>query len=381
MGWMMQLGIAIVAIVIVVIVFLRFTIVKEGTARAVTTLGKFSKILFQWEGHWMDEKWTILREDEKSEHGEKTTGWRILGGLYFYGIWPIHKVHRYKHRWTDIRIREDGKMGLEFHEEELGHVLLKPAVYAIQLFAVETAPPERIPVDVLVLITLRIENPYLFLFVAPPTPIEDVLARISASMRATITDCILDDLLTIKGESLWAEEKEEKPEGEKPLLKGTKVIEDTLQKWGMKLADRGIEIRVIDLPPDYQKAAAKQRKLELEAAARSAETVGTVIEMMARARGKKPEDIQKEIEAHPEMQKEFLALAKDLVVRKLGIEGGGYLDIRVEGAEGIERMILNSLAAWQKIPGGNKGTTPTEEKEVSPDTRDIREIIKEVRKK
>lgn len=354
----------VLAIVIAAIVFIRFTIVREGTARAVMTLGKFSKIIFQWENHWMDEEWKILREGEKSDHKKKMAGLRIWGGLYLYGIWPIHRIHRYKHRWTDIRIRETGKMDLEFHEEELDHVLLKPAVYAIQLFAVETAPPERIPVDVLVLITLRIENPFLFLFVAPPTPIEDVLARISASIRVIITGCSLDDLLRLKGESLWTEgKKEENQKKKKPLLKGTKVIEDTLEKWGMKLADRGIEIKEINLPPEYQKAAAMQRKLEFVAAARSAETVGTVIEMMARVRGKKIEDIQKEIEAQPEMRREFLDLAKDLVVRKLGIEGRSYLDIRVQGAEGIERTILNALAVWQRIPMGRPSEREETEEE------------------
>ncbi|MBU3957866.1 MAG: hypothetical protein KKB25_02230, partial [Nanoarchaeota archaeon] len=343
--WWFVLGTVIAAMV-----FFRFTIVREGTAKSVMTLGKFSKILFQWEYHWMDEKWKILRENEKSEYEKKMSGLRIWGGLYFYGIWPINRIHRYKHRWTDIRIKETGKMELEFHEEELNHILLKPAVYAIQLFAVETAPPERIPVNVLVLITLRIENPYLFLFIAPPTPIEDVLARISASMRTIVTGCFLDDLLRLKGESLWMEEeKKEKPEEERPLLKGTKVIEDTLKKWGMKLADRGIEIKTIDLPPDYQKAAAAKKEQEMKSEGRAAEVVGTI---------KKSQEIIG--------NKEELSLGeiKELSLNKLAMENASYVKIDVQGAEGgIEKTILNSLAAWQRMPVGKPEEPKKEEKE------------------
>jgi hypothetical protein len=42
-------------------------------------------------------------------------------------------------------------------------------------------------------------------------------------------------------------------------------------------------------------------------------------------------------------------------VRKMGIEGGAYVDIRVIGAEGIERMLLNALAAWRRMPTGKVG--------------------------
>ncbi len=331
--------------------FIRITIVEEGTAKAVMVFGKFSKIIFQWENHWMDYNWNIwreLEEDSPDKKSEKKVKGRLFGGLWIY-FWPFQKIHRYKHRWTDIRLK-DSEMKVEFHEEKnFDHVLLKPAVYAFKLTAVETKPPERIPVDVLVLVTLRIRNPYLFLFVAPPTPLEDALARVSAETRALVTGCFIDELLQLKGESLWT------------LLRGAKVIEETLQKWGIKLAEKGIEIREIDLPPQYQRAAGAKKEEELKAAGRAAQAVGAVIEMIAQARGKLANEIRAEIDISPELRQEFLKLAKDLIVRQLAIEGGSYLDIRVQGAEGIEKMILNALAAWQRMPLG-RGIKKVEEK-------------------
>jgi len=72
-----------------------------------------------------------------------------------------------------------------------------------------------------------------------------------------------------------------------------------------------------------------------------------------------------------------LDLAKDLVVRKLGIEGKSYLDIRVQGAEGIEKTILNALAVWRKMPEGDRGKKETEEEKKEQEEQEEKEEQKE----
>ena len=130
-------------------------------------------------------------------------------------------------------------------------------------------------------------------------------------------------------------------------------------------------------------AEAKRRQFEVEAKARAAETVGTVIEMMAKSQGVKPETIRDKINKDPEMQKEFRELAKDLIIRKLAIEGGAYVDIRLPEiggkggnageskgfierlVEGLTRAIVTAIAASQRMPGGKteeKKELPEEEK-------------------
>ena len=346
MKWLIIFG------VIMFFIFCRFTVVEEGTAKAVKVFGKFSKIFFQWENHWMDIEWNILKPEEEGKRRKRVWG-RIFGGLYIY-FWPFQKIHNYLHRWTDIRLRES-KMEVEFHEERLDYVMLKPAVYAFKLTAVETKPPERIPVDVLVLVTLRVRNPYLFLFVAPPTPVEDILARISAETRALVTSCSVDELLQLKGESLWE------------LLKGAKVIEDTLEKWGVKLAEKGVEIRDIDLPPEYQKAAAMKREEELIAAGRGEEILGTVISAVARASGRKEKDIQREFRADPKAFYQKHKITIDNTMTKLSMEQGAYLRIETPGATGMEGVLLRLLGAGKRMPIGKK--TPPEKKveEFTPD--------------
>jgi hypothetical protein len=327
-------------------VIVRVARVNEGTAISLTVFGEFSKIIFRWKDHWIDTGWNIWRRpvikeklEEGSEGKEENTAWsqKIFGGLIVY-FWPFQRIHRYRHRWTDIRLK-DSKMVIEYHEEEnFNHVLLKPAVYAFNLTAVETKPPERIPVDVLVLVTLRIRNPYLFLFVAPPTPVEDILARISAETRALVTSCEIDDLLQLKGASLW------------DLLRGAKVIEDTLVKWGACLAEKGIELQAIGLPPEYQAAAAAKRKNQLLAEGRAEEIMGTVISAVARAEGRSEKDIQDEFRGDPGSFYQKHQSIINNIMTKLAMEVRGYLKIEVPGATGLGGDLLRLIAAWKGIP-------------------------------
>lgn len=330
--------------------FARFTIVQEGTAKAVMRLGEFCWIIFRWQGHWMDEEWTILRKEEKSEfQPAKKTGWgppwRLFGGWYLYGFWPIHTIHKYKHRWTDIK-EQDGKLILKFNEEWFSHVLLRPAVYAIKLTDLETKPPERIPVTIVILVTIKISNPYRFLFVAPPTPFEDVLARMGAEMRPILTNQTLDHILLLRGSQLWTEER-----AKGTLLGEVKIISETMGKWGLELADRGVEIRLIDLPPEYQKAAADKKAQELRAAGRAEEIRGTVVSAVARSSNRKETDVQAEFAQDPAAFYARHQRTIDDVMTKLSMEAQAYLKGEFPQATTLEGLI----ALLGRLPRGSRG--------------------------
>jgi hypothetical protein len=344
---------------------LRFTKVEEGTAKAIVRLGGFKKIVMVWSGYELDEGWNVK---PVSEIGKKL---HLPGGLRFVGFWPFDKVYTYKFRWRGIEILE-AKEKVEFREKTIDYILLKPDVYWTKIEAAETVPPERIPLDVEFLVTARVLNPYKALFKAPPNWLENILSRLNALFRDWVGTKKLDDILAIRKESqkLWQE------------LGNTDLIQKVFkEEWGILIEENGIQIRDVTLPREYAEAAAREKQMDLEARGVAAETVGSVIAMMAKARNKKPEEIQQEIDRDKNMKKEFLNLAKDLIVRKMGIDGRAYVDIRVQGAEGIERMLLNALAAWQRIPRGRgkerEGTS--EEELLSPEEK--RRIEEELRKK
>jgi len=132
-----------------------------------------------------------------------------------------------------------------------------------------------------------------------------------------------------------------------------------LIKAGFDVEDINLTIEQIQLPKELEAAlpGPDKARLVLEAAGfvartRATETVGAVIEMMAKSRGRTIEEIQASVEADPNARQEFLRLSKDLTIRQMGIEGGSYVDIRVEGGGGIENALLAIAAAWKRMPEG-----------------------------
>ncbi|MBL7150853.1 hypothetical protein ISS86_02900 [Candidatus Microgenomates bacterium] len=373
--------------------FVRFTIVKEGTAKAVMEAGALHRVIFQWKDHWMDTEWNIWREEEREEKEkegvkEKENYGRIFGGLYFYGIWPVHKIHKYRLRWTDLRRVEEVGERIEktqFHDEELKHVMLKPAVYWTKVFKVETLPPERIPVDIEMLVTMRILNPFLFLFIAPPTPLEDALARIDALMRAQISMLTMNEIISLKGRSgnLWGEEEK------KGGLQNEKLIQETFPKWGLQIANEGIDIKSIGLSSEYQKAAAAKREEEMKAAGRGEEIMGTVISAVAIAEGVEKEEVQLKFKTDPQSFYEEHQSVIESVLTKLSIEKGAYLRIETPGATGMEGAFLNLIGAWKRMPGGGLEQEEKQKKEgiktdeikkpVRPETERIMKSALEIR--
>ena len=371
---MWWIGIAIlIGIIGLLSLFVRFTIVQEGTAKAVMKLGEFEKIIFQWRDHWMDNEWNIWREGEegapeKATKEVKIRG-RIFGGFWYYGIWPVDKIHRYTLRWTDLhRISERERTieTVQFHEERLDHVFLRPIVYWTKIFGAETKPPERIPVDVEVLVTMRVFNPYRFLFIAPSTPIEDILARIDALLRDRIAQLTIDELLEVNTETLWKGWKIEREDKtiKIPGLKMEKLFKETLEKWGVRVAEKGVEIKRVDPPPRYSEALARRRELELEseakkialeigAKARASEVMGTIIESVSIAEGRPKEEIGSEIRKDPEGFYKKHKTIVDSVITKLAMEAGAYLKIETAGGEGgLLSDLLKLIVAWQRMPRG-----------------------------
>lgn len=313
-----------------------WSFVPEGTAKIVVRGESFVKAFIQWAGYTFDKDWNVISED--ATHKEP----RHFGGIRFNGIPLLDIIFSYNLRWKSVRQSKEGTE-VKFHEETLDYVPLKPEVYFTKIFAAETEPPERIPLDIEWLVTIRVTNPYRVLFVAPHNWVENTLNRLNALFMSWVGTKTLDEILEIKEnpEQLWQEVGEHE------------LVQKTLEgEWGVKVELSGIQMGRIDLPSDFQDAAAQEKKQKLQAAGRSAETVGTVLAMMAHSRGVTIGEIQEEIQGNPEKQKEFLEIAKDLVKRKIAIEGGSFVDIRVEGAEGLEASLLNLVTAWHRMPKG-----------------------------
>ncbi|KPJ57555.1 hypothetical protein AMJ49_00320 [Parcubacteria bacterium DG_74_2] len=321
---------------------LRFTVVKEATAKAVVRFGGFKKIVMSWKGYKLDKNWNV----------KKGKAFRLPGGLRYIGIRWLDKIYKSHFRWYSVELREGEEPKVEFKDiKEMDYILVKPDTYWSKIVKAETK--DGMIIDIEFLDTIRSINPWKTFFVAPPNWLENVLNRLNAIRTGWVRSQTFDYIRTLREDpqTLWQEL------GTDPLIQKTFKNE-----WGIQIEKNGMQIYKINLQPEYQAALAREKQMELEAKAtkvkaeieamaRSAETVGTVIVMIAQARGKSVRAIKKEIDTNPRRRKEFLNLAKDLIIRKVGIEGRSYRDIRIQvkGAEGIEKTLLNALTLF-KIP-------------------------------
>lgn len=286
------------------------------------------------------------------------------------GIRGLDSIYEYNFRWRGLELVK-GRQQVEFHEGIIDYIQVRPDIYFTAITGVETADEERIPVDLEFLVTVRVANPYKALFKAPSNWNENMMARLNAYFSGRISATKkLDDLLEWREdpEKIWQEFSQD------PLISMLR------NEWGLQIEENGIELRAVTPPPEYQAAAARRRQMELEAEGKAAQTVGAVIGMMAVARGKTPEEVKTEIEGDTELKKEFRKLAQDLIIRDMGIQGGAYLDIRVQGAgdgsqdgrnsegggfegfldritERITKAVVTILAAKERMP---KGKAPKE---------------------
>ena len=162
------------------------TIVKEGQAKAIMKFGEFNRMIMCYQGYAFNEDWDVCQrvthgmephingvygaiknsDDEIIETCELRKDPRRVGGLMWVGIPFIHSVHKYKFQWTSFeQAEEDGKLiekKVAHKEEKIDYILVQDDIYYTFLGDAETE--ELVPVDIELLLTIRIINPYKSLF-------------------------------------------------------------------------------------------------------------------------------------------------------------------------------------------------------------------------
>lgn len=90
---------------------------------------------------------------------------------------------------------------------------------------------------------------------------------------------------------------------------------------------------------------------EKKAKALGMETTGSITRMIATATGKSLSDVQKDILQDSRLQRKVTRDSLDILHRKIAAEHGGLLDIRVQGARGMDKSLLNLAGVFSKIFG------------------------------
>jgi regulator of protease activity HflC (stomatin/prohibitin superfamily) len=90
-------------------------------------------------------------------------------GIYWVGLWPFYEVFRYDFDWTEEEIADDGKIvpvtrhaTRDSEEGPTQLIYVKDVNYFILAENIKTA--SKVPLNLLLLLTIRIVNPYKALF-------------------------------------------------------------------------------------------------------------------------------------------------------------------------------------------------------------------------
>lgn len=255
-----------------------FTFGREGTYKIIVMGHEFYKALIQLKGYTFDNPKTtvnvvpintwvkdgrvldvvevINRRKGRLEVREKgatreITGakkykkeWHPFGGLRLYAFpwpWPILDVFTYWFQWTGVK--DDGK--LEPHPSEpLDFIIAKDDIYACKV--TEAEDKEMMPLELELLITAMIVNPYKALFVIENW-YETMINRIRTYVRDFITTKTYSAL--IKKQARVGIEIMEK-------LEEQGILEELRDRYGIEI--RKIEVNDINPKEQFREITMKK---------------------------------------------------------------------------------------------------------------------------
>lgn len=159
-----------------------FTLVEEGTAKAIMSFGGFQKIIFQYRGKKMTAEGDI--KNLPNEEQQETFWKKQIGGLRWLGIPGLKSLYVYKKPQSGEIVERD---------RDQDYILLKNDVYLAVVKSAEA--DEMVPLDVQLLITTQCINPYKALFGVQDW-LEMIINRSEATFRQYVAEFTFEDLVS-----------------------------------------------------------------------------------------------------------------------------------------------------------------------------------------
>lgn len=213
-----------------------FTFVKEGTAKIVVKGDAFSKALIQWDGYTFDDKWNVVPGKTENNGKIYKESYHPLGGLRYYGFWPIKDIYIYWFKWSGVT--EDDKV-VHHPRELLDFVLLKDDTYWVEVDQAEDK--NLLPLKIELVFTIRIINPRKALF-----DIQNWLEAVINRSKPAVRDFITQDEY-----ANWIEKKADMGQEIFEGLEKEKLLDEEFkQRYGVEV--RKIQVKDINPPESYR---------------------------------------------------------------------------------------------------------------------------------
>jgi hypothetical protein len=318
---------------------LRIVVVQEATAVAFKYLGQYAYCVMEFRGHHFDPNGSIISGLGANSIGSCWCIWR-WGGWVFY-IWPFVEPAKY----ADYNNPDKFGEGIYIH---LGDITPEPFVAMA-----ETKDPENIPLNVKFVSTMRVVNPYRWLFSSPKDVNDQVVKRQNSVLRAWVRSGDQNHAQSARGNGsqLWSD----------LLALNCKPVFDKIENdWGLKILKNSIIVEDVGFDPDYQAALKAKSQAKLQVRASIEETTVRVMLAVAIELGMTADELQEKLKTDPNFSntaayKEALTFAKDMVKRDRAGAAGELTDIRVGNADGTSLRGNGLLLAASTFFGGGGG--------------------------
>ncbi|MBN2197794.1 hypothetical protein JW698_01185 [Candidatus Wolfebacteria bacterium] len=254
------IGVVVIIFVIIGLVYflaknnIIWTLAQEGRVKAIMQFNRFRKLVMSYEDHVLDPETWDIKENVSSKLKKKFFS-RL--GLKLVGVPFIHSVYTYPFRWTSFEQGENNGVLIQktiSHDELLDYILVQDDVYYSFIREAETR--DMVPVDLDLLLTIRIVNPYKALF-RVQNWLEATQNQLKPVLRSYISDNSFSELI-IRKEGLGREAEN---------LLTTRDLGSYLERhYGVRIKKVGI----VRIDPSgergkiYQEAASKQWEAEKE---------------------------------------------------------------------------------------------------------------------
>jgi len=345
--------IILVGLIVLALCFVRLVTVQEATAVAFKYLGRYAYCVMEFrDHHFASDDGTIVDGPGRNSIGEEPwCVWRVGGGWVFY-LHPLVEPARY----ADYNNPDGFGEGVMVR---LGDTTPQP--YVSQAI---TASPENVPLNVEFVATMRVVNPYRWLFSSPKDVNNQVVNRMDAILRAWVRGGDQNRAQAARGDGvkLWKD----------IVAQGCQSVFDQLKtNWGMEVRENSIIVQDVGYDQAYQDALKAESQAKFQANASVAETAGRVLRSVAIMSGvdvDNPSELKEfmdKLKADPSLRgkpaskggyKEAFAYAEDQVKRDRAADAGDLDDIRIGNADGTSMSgDLPGLAAAAALFGRGGG--------------------------
>lgn len=135
----------------------------------------------------------------------------------------------------------------------------------------------------------------------------------------------------------------------------TEELKEEMEELGLHFHSLKINLEDIDVPQELKESLTEKEASQNWSSVEGEKLAGDLMEAFSKLKGKTRERLQKEIEENPEKYEDLQEFLREIKLKKMEVENGGYFKFISEGNDGLSEIISEVAKfkkALDKMPSG-----------------------------